>query len=200
MTRYPITEPRPGCTGDLLNQAGVRTYGVRDPAEKYDVYCFVDKLNGKYTSEETFFVGFGLPFHLRCEAHTHTQACTSKAVQTCECDCRLCSFSILRSAFTHFSQCLPKSRITTSGRAKIISQARLPASPAWTPSHSSRKQIIVGSVMVWQAIASGWNSLLFLAVRPLVYVFAQPLWGRTCGRRDGSILLLVTFHERRASR
>lgn len=45
--RYPITEPRPGCTGDLLNRAGVRTYGVRDPAEKYDVYCFVDKLNGE---------------------------------------------------------------------------------------------------------------------------------------------------------
>ncbi|XP_037548475.1 versican core protein-like [Nematolebias whitei] len=45
--RYPITVPRPGCAGDLLQRPGVRTYGLRDPAEKYDVYCFVDKLNGE---------------------------------------------------------------------------------------------------------------------------------------------------------
>ncbi|XP_059213664.1 versican core protein-like [Centropristis striata] len=44
--RYPITEPRPGCEGNLLNRPGVRTYGIRDPTEKYDVYCYVDKING----------------------------------------------------------------------------------------------------------------------------------------------------------
>lgn len=46
-SRYPITVPRPGCAGNLLQRPGVRTYGLRDPAEKYDVYCFVDKLNGE---------------------------------------------------------------------------------------------------------------------------------------------------------
>uniref|UniRef100_A0A1A8NTR7 Versican core protein n=2 Tax=Nothobranchius rachovii TaxID=451742 RepID=A0A1A8NTR7_9TELE len=45
--RYPIALPRPGCAGDLLQQPGVRTYGVRNPAEKYDVYCFVDKVHGE---------------------------------------------------------------------------------------------------------------------------------------------------------
>ncbi|XP_075934317.1 versican core protein isoform X2 [Anarhichas minor] len=44
--RYPITEPRPGCAGNLLSRPGVRTYGVRDPTEEYDVYCYVDKLHG----------------------------------------------------------------------------------------------------------------------------------------------------------
>uniref|UniRef100_A0A3Q1HPV5 Versican core protein n=1 Tax=Anabas testudineus TaxID=64144 RepID=A0A3Q1HPV5_ANATE len=45
--RYPITVPRPGCAGDLMSRPGVRTYGVRDVKEKYDVYCFIDKLNGE---------------------------------------------------------------------------------------------------------------------------------------------------------
>ncbi|XP_010790703.1 versican core protein-like [Notothenia coriiceps] len=44
---YPIVEPRPGCAGNLLNRPGVRTYGLREPEEKYDVYCYVDKLHGE---------------------------------------------------------------------------------------------------------------------------------------------------------
>ncbi|XP_078127623.1 versican core protein isoform X2 [Sander vitreus] len=44
--RYPITLPRPGCEGNLLSRPGVRTYGFRDAAEKYDVYCYVDKIQG----------------------------------------------------------------------------------------------------------------------------------------------------------
>ncbi|XP_034004855.1 versican core protein-like isoform X2 [Trematomus bernacchii] len=44
---YPIVTPRPGCAGNLLNRPGVRTYGLREPEEKYDVYCYVEKLHGE---------------------------------------------------------------------------------------------------------------------------------------------------------
>ncbi|XP_068430452.1 versican core protein [Clinocottus analis] len=44
--RYPITAPRPGCAGNLMSRPGVRTYGVRDSTEEYDVYCYVDQLHG----------------------------------------------------------------------------------------------------------------------------------------------------------
>eukprot|EP00064_Thunnus_orientalis_P009275 superscaffoldBa00001166_g9298 len=45
--RYPITKPRKGCYGNLLTKPGIRSYGTRKPTDTYDVYCYVDKLDGE---------------------------------------------------------------------------------------------------------------------------------------------------------
>ncbi|KAM9318611.1 aggrecan core protein-like [Pholidichthys leucotaenia] len=50
--RYPIVFPREQCSGDLGDEPGVRSYGLRPAHETYDVYCYIDKLQG-----EVFHVG-----------------------------------------------------------------------------------------------------------------------------------------------
>uniref|UniRef100_A0A3Q3XJA8 Brevican n=1 Tax=Mola mola TaxID=94237 RepID=A0A3Q3XJA8_MOLML len=44
--RYPIQVPRQGCYGDMDGQPGVRNYGTMDPDVLYDVYCYVEKIQG----------------------------------------------------------------------------------------------------------------------------------------------------------
>ncbi|XP_056427890.1 aggrecan core protein isoform X2 [Hyla sarda] len=76
--RYPIVNPRENCHGDKNGFPGVRNYGVVDPSEEYDVYCYIDKLRG-----EVFFVTQPDQFTLEeaaefCESKNSTLASTGQ--------------------------------------------------------------------------------------------------------------------------
>ncbi|XP_069840886.1 aggrecan core protein isoform X2 [Dendropsophus ebraccatus] len=76
--RYPIVNPRENCHGDKNGFPGVRNYGVVDPSEEYDVYCYIDKLRG-----EVFFVTRPDHFTLEeaaefCESKNATLASTGQ--------------------------------------------------------------------------------------------------------------------------
>ncbi|XP_071381202.1 brevican core protein-like [Centroberyx affinis] len=45
--RYPIQVPREGCYGDMDGQPGVRNYGTLDPEDLFDVYCYVEQIDGE---------------------------------------------------------------------------------------------------------------------------------------------------------
>lgn len=59
--RYPIVFPRDKCTGDLGDQPGVRSYGLRPADERYDVYCYIDGLKGEKTLSS---------FNMKVQRHT----------------------------------------------------------------------------------------------------------------------------------
>ncbi|XP_015471493.1 neurocan core protein isoform X1 [Parus major] len=65
--RYPITLSRPGCYGDRNSLPGVRSYGRREPAELYDVYCYSRELRGTvfYATEPGRFTWQGARRHCR---------------------------------------------------------------------------------------------------------------------------------------
>uniref|UniRef100_A0A3B5KYK1 Uncharacterized protein n=1 Tax=Xiphophorus couchianus TaxID=32473 RepID=A0A3B5KYK1_9TELE len=74
--RYPIVFPREKCAGDLGDQPGVRTYGLRPAEERYDVYCF-------YCTGEVFHVGSAEGFTYdeaasACENHSAVLASTGE--------------------------------------------------------------------------------------------------------------------------
>ncbi|XP_028907541.1 neurocan core protein isoform X1 [Ornithorhynchus anatinus] len=74
--RYPITLSRPGCYGDRNSLPGVRSYGLRDPQERYDVYCFARELKG-----EVFYVSHPRRLTLSgARAHCQSQGATLATV------------------------------------------------------------------------------------------------------------------------
>ncbi|XP_073083206.1 aggrecan core protein [Manis javanica] len=76
--RYPIVSPRTPCVGNKDSSPGVRSYGVRPPSETYDVYCYVDKLEGEVffaTRPEQFTFQEAQEF---CESQNATLASTGQ--------------------------------------------------------------------------------------------------------------------------
>lgn len=39
--------PRKGCYGDMNGSPGVRNYGTMDLDDLYDVYCYIEEMQGK---------------------------------------------------------------------------------------------------------------------------------------------------------
>ncbi|KAM7368612.1 hypothetical protein PAMP_012935 [Pampus punctatissimus] len=106
--RYPITVPRPGCLGDLLGRPGVRTYGIRDPKEKYDVYCYVDKLNG-----EVFYPSVSDKLTLQqareeCEKHDAVLASPGQLFAAWRAGLNRCDYGWLSDGSARYPVTIPK--------------------------------------------------------------------------------------------
>ncbi|XP_032089042.1 aggrecan core protein [Thamnophis elegans] len=76
--RYPIVIPRSKCSGDKENSPGVRSYGMRPASEKFDVYCYIERLKGEVffatqTAQFTF-----LEAQRYCESQNATMASTGQ--------------------------------------------------------------------------------------------------------------------------
>ncbi|ETE69361.1 Aggrecan core protein, partial [Ophiophagus hannah] len=76
--RYPIVFPRSKCSGDKQNFPGVRSYGMRPASEKFDVYCYIERLKG-----EVFFATQTAQFTFMeaqryCESQNATMASTGQ--------------------------------------------------------------------------------------------------------------------------
>lgn len=49
LLRYPIVSPRENCAGNLPHLPGVRSYGLRPANNQYDVFCYIERLQGGLT-------------------------------------------------------------------------------------------------------------------------------------------------------
>lgn len=46
--------PREGCFGDMDGMPGVRNYGLLEPDELYDAYCYKENIDGEPTKNHFF--------------------------------------------------------------------------------------------------------------------------------------------------
>lgn len=56
--------PREKCAGDLGDQPGVRSYGLRPSDERYDVYCYTEGLRGGKNTIYDFIIMYAFLIHL----------------------------------------------------------------------------------------------------------------------------------------
>ncbi|KAM6984885.1 versican core protein, partial [Aplochiton taeniatus] len=106
--RYPITRPRPGCSGDKKGRPGVRTYGVREPQEKFDVYCYVDKLHG-----EVYYAPIKYKITLRqarreCERHQAVLASTGQLFAAWRAGLDRCDYGWLADGSARYPVSVPR--------------------------------------------------------------------------------------------
>ncbi|XP_013768252.1 brevican core protein-like [Pundamilia nyererei] len=76
--RYPIQVPREACYGDMDGQPGVRNYGTMDPDDLFDVYCYVDEINGEVFHD---FIPQQLTFN---EAQSYCRAAGAELATTAQ--------------------------------------------------------------------------------------------------------------------
>ncbi|XP_053266945.1 brevican core protein [Pleuronectes platessa] len=107
--RYPITVPRHGCAGDLMNKPGVRTYGIRPPTEKYDVYCFVDKFHGEVFYPPSISVKVTLQqAREECEKHDAVLASPGQLFAAWRAGLNRCDYGWLSDGSARYPITLPK--------------------------------------------------------------------------------------------
>uniref|UniRef100_A0A671Q243 Aggrecan a n=1 Tax=Sinocyclocheilus anshuiensis TaxID=1608454 RepID=A0A671Q243_9TELE len=190
--RYPIVSPREKCSGDLEHVPGVRSYGLRSADERYDVYCYVDKLRGEVfhaSSFEGFTYGEAVAY---CQSKNASLASTGDLYATWKQGFDKCRAGWLLDCSVRYSINNPRQQCG-GGKAGIHTVYKFPNQTGSHDLHSKFDAYCIKGKYIY----ASRTGLTGFSVPPVlkktwyrnVFIFLVPTWYRNTAYFDNTSTL-----------